>query len=286
MLYIRFNSLVSTGMCAIKVREQDTFIAMDAADEQQILREMEGEIVKDLYYDVNGKKGLSYAGVNHMAFKVGNIRVIPGTISIEYDEREDEYTAMVMAENTKYNLSAPGVAVVPRMMKHRDGSTEKDIFAKIKAVSKATRNAKKAVMPEALIAAYLDYFIKLKQGAKTAQPQDSGPVGMKDPRKVDAEFKVVDPAALHDQHDEDARISLETDIIDSLTGLGIDPNGIEITKGRDWNQFIIKPNWPKDAPRETWGRYHEALKSFGAKYHGKDDVNCLPEHKYNWTIGV
>lgn len=191
---------------AIKVRDQDTFIQMDAADEQQILKEMEGEIVKDLYYDVNGKKGLSYVGVNHMSFKIGGIKIIPESVKVEYDKDTDEYVASVVACNEKYSLTRAGMSVQPKMMDVYDRSPsgqkldtmhkEYDRFARIKALSKAQRNAIKAVMPEALIAAYLDYFIKLKQGGRTQQPRDEGPIGMKDPRKVDADFKVKDEGHL------------------------------------------------------------------------------------------
>ena len=108
-----------------------------------------------------------------------------------------------------------------------------------------------------------------------------------DTKTVDAEYRVkyANPsAAVHDQHDEDAAISLEQDIIDGLTQGGLDPNGVEITRGRDYGVFIIKKNWPADAPQDTWGKYHEHLKPFGAKYRGKDEAN--PEYRGNWTIGV
>lgn len=115
-----------------------------------------------------------------------------------------------------------------------------------------------------------------------------------DTKTVEAEFKVRprdanNANALHDQHDEDAAVSLENDIIDAVSGAGLDPNGIEITKGRDWGQFIIKPNWPKPAQGEEspWRKYADALAPFGVKYHGaKEKDICNPEHLYNWTIGV
>lgn len=110
-----------------------------------------------------------------------------------------------------------------------------------------------------------------------------------DTKTVDAEYKVKAPtpsAQLHDQHDEDSAISVEQDIIDAVSAAGLDPNGIEVVKGRDWGQFIIKPNWPKPAQGEEspWRKYADALRGFGVKYHGKDEAN--PDYKYNWTIGA
>jgi hypothetical protein len=195
---------------ALRVREQDTFIQMDAEDEQQILREMEGEIVKDLYYEVNGKRGLSYAGVNHMSFKIGGIKILPESVKIEYDEKTDEYVGYAVALNEKYNLTRAGVSVQPKMMEVYDrdergqripdgkggfkNHLEYDKFARVKALSKAQRNAVKAVIPETLIAAYLDYFYKLRQGVRGSQPRDEGPKGEKDPRRqVESEAEVKSP---------------------------------------------------------------------------------------------
>jgi len=114
-----------------------------------------------------------------------------------------------------------------------------------------------------------------------------------DTKSFDAEYTLRDspktPSAVHDQHDEDAAISLEQDIIDTLQAAGLDPNGIEITKGRDWGQLIIKPNWPKpkDGEESPWRKYADALAPFQVKYHGaKEKDTCALEHLYNWTIGV
>lgn len=108
-----------------------------------------------------------------------------------------------------------------------------------------------------------------------------------DTKTVNVEYRVTSPnpsAALHDVHDEESAVSAEQDVIDALIAAKLDPNGVEITKGRDWGQLIIKPLWGKGAPEGTWRLYADALKPFGAKYHGKDEPN--PEYKYNWTIGV
>lgn len=112
-----------------------------------------------------------------------------------------------------------------------------------------------------------------------------------DTKTVIAEYQVRDApkssAELHDAHDEESAVSLEQDIIDAVSAAGLDSNGIEITRGRDWGQFIIKPLWGKDAPEGTWRKYADALAPFGVKYHGaKEKDTCKPEHLYNWTIGV
>lgn len=113
-----------------------------------------------------------------------------------------------------------------------------------------------------------------------------------DTKTVEVEFKVKprdanNANALHDAHDEDAAISLEQDIIEAIEGAKLDPNGVEITRGREWGEFIIKPLWGKDAPPDTWRKYADVLAPFQVKYHGaKEKDTCKPEHLYNWTIGV
>ena len=169
------------------VPSANVFYEMDAKDEQQILAALEGQIVDELVYEVEGKKGLSYTGVNHISFKMGHIKVLPESMRIEYDQEEDEYTAYIIAVNEKYNLSAPGVAVQPRLeqihvvdpatgkyAKDEKGAwvwtQRKDRFAKVKAMSKATRNAKRAVIPEAMMKKYLEYFLALKTGKGVEPP--------------------------------------------------------------------------------------------------------------------
>jgi hypothetical protein len=278
---------------AIKIRDQDTFIQMDAADEQQILKEMEGEIVKDLYYDVNGKKGLSYVGVNHMSFKIGGIKIIPESVKVEYDADTEEYVASVVACNEKYALTRAGMSIQPKMMDVYDKDSsgrrldtmhkEYDRFARIKALSKAQRNAIKAVMPEALIAAYLDYFIKLKQGARIqTQPRDDGPIGMKDPRKVDANYTVKDsenPPLSNKMSDEE--VSGEKDIVDALEAAKLQVDGCIEVVTRDFGKFEISQ---VQNLGDQWSKYHEVLKGFGAVYHRADDP--VPELRKKWTIGV
>ena len=191
----------------------NVFYELDAKDEQQILAALEGQIVEELVYEVEGKKGLSYTCVNHMSFKMGHIKVLPESMKIEYDKEEDEYTAYIIAVNSKYDLSAPGVAVQPRMeqihvlddakryLKDKEGNwvwtSRKDRFAKVKAMSKATRNAKRAVIPEAMARAYLQYFLDLKAG-KTVKPPsfeetDLDSIAKKGAKKVPSEVTQPKP---------------------------------------------------------------------------------------------
>lgn len=184
-------------------RDQMPFMEMEARDEQQILAAIEGQVVTEFIYKVEGKIGLSLTGVNHMCFKMGHIKVDPSSARIEYDEREDEYTAYIVAINEKYELSAMGVSTQPRMMeihfkddqgrwvKNADGSwkmiVQRDRFAKTKSMSKAQRNAKRQVIPEAIIKAYLDYFMKLKEGKPAEAPSFEGLDLDQPPKEVKSE---------------------------------------------------------------------------------------------------
>jgi len=183
-------------------RDPTPFMEMEARDEQQILSAIEGQVVMDFVYKVEGKLGLSLVGVNHMCFKMGHIKVDPASARIEYDEKEDEYTAFIVAINEKYHLSAMGVSTQPRMMevhvkegknwvKNKDGSwkmtMKRDRFAKVKAMSKAQRNAKRQVIPEAVIKAYLDYFIQVKEGKDVDPPSFDGFDLDRPPKEVESE---------------------------------------------------------------------------------------------------
>ncbi len=103
-------------MMTLATRINTPFMEMEARDEQQILATLEGKVLTEFVYKVEGKLGLSLVGVNHMCFKMGHIKVDPASARIEYDEREDEYTAYIVAVNEKYELSAMGVSTQPRMM--------------------------------------------------------------------------------------------------------------------------------------------------------------------------
>ncbi|GAH83513.1 unnamed protein product [marine sediment metagenome] len=59
------------------VPKSEVFLEMDRQDQLQIVAEAMGGVVEELVYVVQGKKGLSYKGVNLIAFYMGDIGVEP-----------------------------------------------------------------------------------------------------------------------------------------------------------------------------------------------------------------
>ncbi|MDI6860340.1 MAG: hypothetical protein QMC85_07580 [Methanocellales archaeon] len=128
--------------------EYREYIVMERKDEDQILAEIKGEILKEYVYSFpsGGRQvtGLSYAGVKEVARRLGSI-----TLSdLKIDEREDSYTVQVKATDKIRDFQMWGVAKQPKKMKLRDGTEVEDQFALQKAVSKSQRNALRAIIPE------------------------------------------------------------------------------------------------------------------------------------------
>lgn len=144
------------------------FMLMEAADNAQIVAEINGEMLKDMVYQYKGKNRLSYAGAKFAAIQLGNIHVKES--SVTYNKDLDQFEASALVHNENVNLPLPGYAEQPRFMKVWDNKekTESHLelgeFARRKAASKAVRNALMAVMPADHIAAYMRAAI---DGGKT-----------------------------------------------------------------------------------------------------------------------
>jgi hypothetical protein len=150
----------------------DFFFEMEARDEQQMIAEYEGKVLQEITYKVQGKTAISYNGIKFIANKLGGIKVLPESIKIEFiKEPEEMWVASVVVINEKYNVQMPGAGEQPHMMKSK-GELVPDPFARRKALSKATRNATRAVIPEAMIIKFLDDIEKgHKNQTKNQKPQ-------------------------------------------------------------------------------------------------------------------
>jgi len=118
------------------------FQAMETADDAQIVSELQGEGLGALVYEVEGRPWLSYAGVRYAASRVGGLHITE--VGCVYNAALDQYEATVLAVNEASNVTLPGSAEQP----HKLDSGSVDVFARRKAISKATRNALLALMPE------------------------------------------------------------------------------------------------------------------------------------------
>ncbi len=170
--------------------KSEIFLEMDRRDQQQIVAAMTGEVIDELIYKVKGKTAISWAGINHISFHMGDIEV--------NDPKETQWeritmfgdrvywSATIRAQNTKYGLSSLGTAEAPELadthvvddkgkwVKAPDGSWEmtlrEDPHCRRKALSMAQRNGKRAVMPAVVLKKWLEYFLKLKKGESVDPP--------------------------------------------------------------------------------------------------------------------
>ena len=183
------------------VPRSETFIEMDRLDQQQIVLAATGAIIDELIYKVKGQWGLSWAGINHIAFWMGDIKTERGVSWERIQMFGDRiyWSATVRAVNDKYNLASLGTAEAPELMEiytkdskgnkipDGQGGFEKyldpDPFCRRKALSMAQRNAKRAVTPEAVLKKWLQYFVDQKEGKKVDPPFS--------PKTVDVEYKVT-----------------------------------------------------------------------------------------------
>lgn len=182
--------------------KQDYFTELDRRDQEQIIMEATGEASKELFYDVNGKKGLSYVGVNTVSFFMGDIETEPW-FQREKVVLNDQvfWSTTVRAVNKTFNLATLGTAEVPEMMdvydidpktkkriQNEDGTykmhKEFDRFVLRKSMSIAQRNAKRAVMPTPMLQKFLEYFVKRASGDTKAEIPYN-------PRKIPADYRVL-----------------------------------------------------------------------------------------------
>lgn len=150
----------------VAIREdvpQSVFRVLDRHDEELVAAEIKGELIATMAYEftVGGQKarGLSYAGVNS-AVRIMNARGVgrikcPPSPRPQYAEVTDEegdaaWECEVYAVDELVGGGAWGRAAQKKCMKLRNGTEKPDTFSKSKALSKAQRNAKGALIPETL----------------------------------------------------------------------------------------------------------------------------------------
>ncbi len=152
------------------VEREEMFGISEKRDEDQIQKELMGELVSTMIYrfDVSGREvvGLSWVGVKEAARHHGGIIVEEPKIT----EDEEKYTVLVKAKDVYNNIEMWGTSQQKKIMDTKYGKKE-DIFALQKALSKAQRNAIRQLLPEKYITMILDRFAK---GEKLPEKKKSG----------------------------------------------------------------------------------------------------------------
>lgn len=181
------------------VADQETFEIFDFADEAQVLSEISGRVVDKYIYsfEQGGERieGLSYSGVNWACreyAKHGEAIRVMGKPDIIIDPMNSEYIiAVVMSQRFAISPesgrevaldSAIGVKRQWSKFKRRDGSVSPDPFYVEKAVSKAARNAKAALLPTHFVREMIKLAKAPARGAKPERPAEGSSTRQAPPR--------------------------------------------------------------------------------------------------------
>lgn len=161
-----------------EIAEVRPFLVMDKADEEQVLAEMRGEIIKEYVYSyIQGKKiveGLSLAGINavaiHMAENGYPLRVINQWIT------EDDKYIKAIVKVGRFSVTDEGTEVIldstlgaKRQARNYPRGAENP-FAYELAITKAERNARKKLMPEKIIIEMMKEYKKQGKTKKLEEP--------------------------------------------------------------------------------------------------------------------
>jgi len=180
----------------------EQYIEMERRDEDQILNELQGNILKEMFYETRDKKTVvSWIGIKEIARTYGGIDVN----LVEKTDLGEHWFVVVKATDKKNSYSMLGASTQAKMMDVYDSNEkgvkldtthkESDPFVLQKAFSKAQRNAIRALIPETYFAQMIDTW--RKTGKQPAKPIPQVTVKKEPPKKVEstAEVKEENPPA-------------------------------------------------------------------------------------------
>lgn len=220
---------------------QGAYELMEARDEQQILEEIKGSIITEMFYSFKiGDKevtGVSWVGTKEIARRYGSIRMD----FIDLRDMGDDYMAVVRATDTRSDTGMLGTS-----LQSKEANGKPDRFASTKAISKAQRNAIRAVIPEKYL---LEMYSLFRKGAKPAARKTVD---------VDAE-----PMEEHETQEEPPRMGDEERRVAAVleaNGLSLAPVTLRL-KG---SKVYVEAN--PTFPRERFGDYDRILKTLRATW--------------------
>lgn len=150
----------STQVQIVESKNQ-AYDIMNIKDDEQVMQELQGGFLKEFVYSFpvkgGGKvTGLSWAGVKEVARRQGNVSIE----DIKITETPETYRVLAKAKDTSRNVTMFGIAEQAKMMQLRDGNKVEDLHALSKCVSRAQRNAIRALIPEMTIKAMIELYMK------------------------------------------------------------------------------------------------------------------------------
>lgn len=149
-------------------------VASEMADDSLIEKELMGEVLPFYVYEFQNEgktvAGLTVKGVNEVTRRLNRkkdagykIRISPDHLKVERDVVYDGQKGVevsVYAENLIDASGAWGVKFESYRKAKKDGSSYSNTFATEKALSKAERNAKRKLIPEAMATKMIQMMIK------------------------------------------------------------------------------------------------------------------------------
>lgn len=137
----------SASKAVVIKKLDDRFDLSESKDEYQIMKELEGQVIKEYVYQfkAGGKtvKSISYAGIKAIISRRGNMRIVEDEVI--KDEKDGLWYAKVKIHDIVRNLDGVGIS---------ECEINKP-FARRIAFSKAMRNAYRSIIDEALIVAMI-----------------------------------------------------------------------------------------------------------------------------------
>jgi len=233
---------------AIRNQPQEAYELLDQRDEEQILSEIKGQIIDEMFYSfsMDGREvtGISWVGTKEIARQYGGIDMN----FVRCEDTPISYIAIVKATDTKRGTSLLGTAMQPKLMQTRAGEVE-DRFAYTKAVSKAQRNAIRAIIPEKYL---LEMYKLFKDGGKPEPP-----------KKVEAQAKPVEKPKW-DPDEQTVKTTLE------VHGLH-DKDLIIVKYGK-----VVRVEPQQGFPQEVFQEYDGVMKLMKGKWMGLENRWEIP----------
>ena len=245
-------------LMALRNQPPEAYELLDQRDEAQILAEIKGQIIDEMFYSfsMDGREvtGISWVGTKEIARQYGGIDMN----FVRCEDTPISYIAIVKATDTRRGTSLLGTALQNKMMSTRAGEVE-DRFAFTKAVSKAQRNAIRAIIPEKYL---LEMYKLFKEGGKT-EPVTRKTITAEVVKKEDR-VKAVDNAKPVEKPKWDPD---EQTVITTLEVHGLPVKDLSISKyGIGTKNVVVRVEPQEGFPQEMFKEYDKVLKLVHAKW--------------------
>ena len=258
--------------------KSEIFMQMDVLDQQQIVAAATGDVIEELVYRVKGKTAISWAGINHISFFMGDIGVddwVQWERITMFGDRV-YWSATIRANNAKYGLSSLGTAEAPELadthvvdddgnwVKNPDGSWKmtlrEDPHCRRKALSMAQRNGKRAVIPAVVLKKWLEYFLDLRKGKIVDPPFQ--------PKYVESTVSTQKQPEKKPEKKAPNKIQMSLGevnvdvIVYNLKAINFGENDVSVSEQEDG--FYVEPS--KGLTDAEFNRIHGTLENMGAEW--------------------